>query len=180
MHVSTLCEMRDVGRVGPSWLVGRSTLSFRAGDAVTMPTTVRSATDAETRLWGRRVQTDSLDALVANARSGTSGSLVLVAEPGGGKTALLDYLAGTASGCRVARASGVESEMELAFAGLHQLCAPFLTRLDRLPGPQRDSLCTAFGLSQGERPDRFLIGLAVLSLLADVAEEAPLICVVDD
>ena len=101
-------------------------------------------------------------------------------EPGVGKTALLDYLDEHASGCRVARAVGVESEMELAFAGLHQLCAPMLDRLERLPAPQRDALRTAFGLSAGAAPDRFLVGLAVLSLLAEVAEEQPLVCVVDD
>ena len=114
------------------------------------------------------------------ARAGQSQVLVLRGEAGVGKSALFEHLVASATGCRVARAAGVESEMELAFAGLHQLCVPFLDRIDRLPGPQRDSLGTAFGLSAGERPDRFLIGLAVLSLLADVAEEAPLICIVDD
>ena len=97
-----------------------------------------------------------------------------------GKSALLDYLAGRASGCRVARAAGVESEMELAFAGLHQLLAPALDRIDRLPGPQREALRTAFGLSAGPVPDRFLVGLAVLGLVSEVAGERPLICVVDD
>ena len=101
-------------------------------------------------------------------------------EPGVGKTALLEYLVEQASGCRVARAAGVQSEMELAFAGLHQLCAPMLDRLERLPAPQRDALRTAFGVSPGSAPDRFLVGLAVLSLLSDVAEEQPLICLVDD
>ena len=101
-------------------------------------------------------------------------------EPGVGKTALLEYLAGQASGCRVVRAAGVQSEMELAFAGLHQLCAPMLDRLERLPAPQRDALRTAFGLSAGPPPDRFLVGLAVLSLLSEVAGEQPLICLVDD
>ena len=101
-------------------------------------------------------------------------------EPGVGKTALLEYVVEQASGCRVARAAGVQSEMELAFAGLHQLCAPMLDRLERLPVPQRDALRTAFGVSPGPAPDRFLVGLAVLSLLSDVAEEQPLICLVDD
>ena len=101
-------------------------------------------------------------------------------EPGVGKTALLDYLVEQASGCRVVRAAGVQSEMELAFAGLHQLLAPMLDRLERLPVPQRDALRTAFGVSPGPAPDRFFVGLAVLSLLSDVAEEQPLICVVDD
>src|ERR1700741_3662454 len=88
--------------------------------------------------------------------------------------------AGAAAGMRVARAAGVESEMELAFAGLHQLCAPLLGRLGRLPGPQRDALGVAFGLQEGAAPDRFLVGLAVLTLLAEAAEERPLLCVVDD
>ena len=115
-----------------------------------------------------------------NVRAGQSRVLVLRGEAGVGKTALLEYLLERASGCRVARAAGVESEMELPFAGLHQLCAPMLDRLERLPGPQRDALGTAFGLREGDAPDRFLVGLAVLSLLSDVAEERPLVCVVDD
>ena len=101
-------------------------------------------------------------------------------EPGVGKTGCWTTWPGTRRGCRVARAAGVQSEMELAFAGLHQLCAPMLDRLDRLPAPQRDALRTAFGLSAGPPPDRFLVGLAVLSLLSEVAGERPLICVVDD
>ena len=101
-------------------------------------------------------------------------------EAGIGKSALLEFLAERAADARIARATGVESEMELAFAGLHQLCAPMLDHLDHLPGPQRDALSTAFGLSDGGAPDRFLVGLAVLSLLADVAEERPLVCLVDD
>jgi hypothetical protein len=106
--------------------------------------------------------------------------LVLRGEAGVGKTVLLEYLLGRASGCRIARVAGVESEMELAFAGLHQLCAAFLDRLERLPSPQRDALGTAFGVSAGEPPDRFLVGLAALSLLAEVAEDEPLVCLVDD
>ena len=113
-------------------------------------------------------------------RAGDSRVLVLRGEPGVGKTMLLDHLAGHAAGCRVARAAGVQSEMELAFAGLHQLCGPLLDRLARLPAPQRDALQTAFGLSGGSAPDRFLVGLAVLSLLSEVAGERPLICLVDD
>jgi len=97
-----------------------------------------------------------------------------------GKTALLDYLAGRASECRVARAAGVQSEMELAFAGLHQLCAPMLDHAESLPGPQREALRTVFGLSVGPAPDRFLVGLAVLGLLSETARERPLMCVVDD
>ena len=97
-----------------------------------------------------------------------------------GKTALLDYLVEQASGCQVACAVSVESEMELAYAGVHQLLAPMVDRLQRLPGPQRQALRTAFGLSSGPAPDRFLVGLATLSLLADVAEEHPLVCLVED
>lgn len=118
--------------------------------------------------------------MLDSARSGQGQVLVLRGEAGIGKTALLDYLRGQASGWRVARAAGVESERELAYSGLHQLCAPFLDRLERLPGPQCEALGTAFGLSVGVQPNRFLIGLAVLTLLADVAEEQPLVCVVDD
>ena len=113
-------------------------------------------------------------------RAGEGRALVVRGEPGVGKTALLDYLAGRASGCLVARAAGVESEMELAFAGLHQLCAPMLDHAESLPGPQREALRTAFGLSAGPAPDRFLVGLAVLGLLSETARERPLICVVDD
>jgi hypothetical protein len=97
-----------------------------------------------------------------------------------GKSALLEYLAGAAAGMQVARAAGVESEMELAFAGVHQLCAPLLDRLERLPGPQRDALGTEFGLREGAAPDRFLVALAVLTLLSEAAEARPLLCVVDD
>jgi DNA-binding CsgD family transcriptional regulator/tetratricopeptide (TPR) repeat protein len=111
---------------------------------------------------------------------GDSRVLVVRGEAGIGKTALLSYVLEHASGFRTTRAVGVESEMELAFAGLHQLCAPFLDRLDRLPEPQRNALGTAFGLQVGDTPDRFLVGLALLSLLSDVAEEQPLVCVVDD
>jgi DNA-binding CsgD family transcriptional regulator len=106
--------------------------------------------------------------------------LVLVGEPGIGKTALLDHLVGQASDCRVIRGSGVESEMELAFSGLHQVCAPLLDRADRLPHPQRDALHTALGLAVGAEPDRFLVGLAVLGLLAEAATERALVCVIDD
>jgi hypothetical protein len=97
-----------------------------------------------------------------------------------GKTALLDYLAEQASGCRVTHAAGVESEMELAYAGLHQLLTPMLDRVEALPAPQRAALRTAFGLSAGSAPDRFLVGLATLSLLSDAAAEHPLLSVVDD
>ena len=115
-----------------------------------------------------------------NVRAGQSRVVVLRGEAGVGKTALLDYLLERASGCRIARAAGVESEMELPFAGLHQLCAPMLEHLDRLPGPQGDALGAAFGLREGDAPDRFLVGLATLTLLAEVAEAQPLVCIVDD
>jgi DNA-binding CsgD family transcriptional regulator len=131
-------------------------------------------------LWGRRRECDLLDRLLDAVREGESQALVVRGEPGVGKTALLDYLAEQAAGCRVARAAGVEAEMELAFAAVHQLCAPMLGRLERLPAPQRAALRTAFGLSSGPAPDRFLVALAVLSLLADAAEEHPLLCLVDD
>jgi DNA-binding CsgD family transcriptional regulator len=132
------------------------------------------------RLLGRHNECEALDRLVANVRAGQSAVLVIRGEPGVGKSALLAFLIQGAAGCRIARAAGVESEMELPFAGLHQLCAPMLDRLDRLPAPQRDALATAFGLSAGEAPDRFLVGLAVLSLFSEVASECPLVCVVDD
>jgi DNA-binding CsgD family transcriptional regulator len=106
--------------------------------------------------------------------------LVVHGEAGMGKTALLNYVAEQASGCRIARVAGVESEMELAFAGLHQLCAPMLDGLDGVPGPQRDALRVAFGLQDGAAPNRFLVALAVLSLLAEAAEVEPLVCLVDD
>ena len=139
-----------------------------------------SRSDLGPQLRGRRNECAVLDRLVENVRAGQSRVLVLRGEAGVGKTALLEYLQGRASGCRVARAAGVESEMELPFAGLHQLCAPMLHRLGHLPGPQGDALGAAFGLREGAAPDRFLVGLAVLSLLSDVAEEYPLVCVVDD
>ena len=131
-------------------------------------------------LLDRGSERDVLEGLVARVRAGQSGVLVLRGEAGIGKTALLEHLAAAAEGCRIARATGVESEMELAFAGLHTLCAPMLDRLERLPSPQRDALNRAFGMRPAPPPDRFLVGLAVLSLLADAAEEQPVLCVVDD
>ena len=131
-------------------------------------------------LTGRVSERGVLDRFVAEVRAGEGRALVLRGEPGVGKTVLLDYLAGRASGCRVARAAGVQSEMELAFAGLHQLCAPMLDHAESLPVPQREALRIAFGLSAGPVPDRFLVGLAVLGLLSETAGERPLLCVVDD
>jgi DNA-binding CsgD family transcriptional regulator len=134
-----------------------------------------------TGLTGRRSEAAVLDGLLGAVRAGESRTLVVRGEPGVGKTALFDYLAGQAApDCRVARAAGVQSEMELAFAALQQLCAPMLDHVDRLPVPQGDALRIAFGLRAGPAPDRFLVGLAVLSLLAEVAEERPLVCLVDD
>jgi hypothetical protein len=115
-----------------------------------------STVDSGSRLLGRRSECAALDELVASVRAGASRALVLRGEAGVGKSALLSYLASRSSGCTVARATGVESEMELAFAGLQQLCAPFADRLERLPAPQRDALGTAFGLRDGDTPDRFL------------------------
>jgi DNA-binding CsgD family transcriptional regulator/tetratricopeptide (TPR) repeat protein len=131
-------------------------------------------------LAGRRAECSRLDQLLAEAQEGRSAVLVLRGEPGIGKSALLEYVAGRANGRRVLRATGVQWEMELAFAGLHQLCAGLLDGLARLPAPQRDALASAFGLGAAVQPDRFLVGLAVLSLLSSAAEEHPLICVVDD
>jgi len=139
---------------------------------------------SDTGFWpelrGRRDECDTLSRLVAAAQSGRSQVLVLRGEAGIGKTALLEFLANCARGCRVGRAAGVESELELAYAGLHQLCSPYLDRIGDLPAPQRAALGTAFGLQSGSPPDRFLLGLAVLTLLCEVAEEQPLVCIVDD
>jgi DNA-binding NarL/FixJ family response regulator len=121
-----------------------------------------------------------LDSLVDDVRAARSRTLVLRGEAGAGKTALLDYVAEHATGCRILRASGVESEMELAFAGLQQFCAPLIDSVDRLPGPQREALEVVFGMRTGEPPERLMIGLAVLSLLASAAEERPVIGLVDD
>lgn len=132
------------------------------------------------RLVDRFAERRQLDELLDHVRSGLSQALVIRGEAGIGKSALLEYLVTEASGCRVIRAAGVQTEAELAFAGLHQLCSPLLHRLDHIPSPQRDALGTAFGLRTGPPPDRFLVGLAVLSLVADAAAEEPLLCTVDD
>jgi DNA-binding CsgD family transcriptional regulator len=129
---------------------------------------------------GRTAECETVDSLLADGRAGHGAAVVVLGEPGIGKTALLDYAASRASDWEVIRASGVESEMELPFAGLHQLCAPLLERLDRLPVPQRDALGTAFGLNAGPVPSPFLVGLAVLGLLSDAADALPLLCLVDD
>jgi len=131
-------------------------------------------------LTGRRSERDVLVRLIDAVGAGESRTLVVRGEPGVGKTALLEYVVEQASGVRVVRAAGVQSEMELAYAGLHQLLASMLDRLDGLPAPQSEALRTAFGLASGRPPDRFFLGLAVLTLISDVAEEQPLLCVVDD
>jgi DNA-binding CsgD family transcriptional regulator len=132
------------------------------------------------RLTGRGAERGMLDQFVEAIRAGESRALVLSGEAGVGKTALLEYLVERAADCRVLRATGVQSEMELAFSALHQLCSPILDHLDGLPAPQHAALQTAFGVSSGAPPDKFLVGLAVLNLLSDVAERQPLVCVVDD
>jgi DNA-binding CsgD family transcriptional regulator len=131
-------------------------------------------------LRGRSNECETLDRLLASVRESRSRVLVVRGDAGVGKTALLSYLAASASEFRIVRAAGVESEMELAFAGVHQLCAPLLGRLSRLPAPQRDAVGTAFGLSTGEAADLFLVGLAVLGLLSDAAGDGPILCLVDD
>jgi DNA-binding CsgD family transcriptional regulator len=131
-------------------------------------------------LAGRDAACRELDQLVAALETGQSRAIVLRGDAGIGKTALLEYLAAHAPDCRVERAAGVESELELAFAGVNQLCTPMLEHLDKVPAHQRSALETALGLSAGPAPDRLLVGLAVLSLLSDVAHEKPLLCLVDD
>lgn len=132
------------------------------------------------RLHGRDRECETLRRLISDARSGESHALVLRGEPGAGKTAMLAYAEEQAAGMHVARVSGVESDMELAFAGLHQLCMPLMAHADELPEPQRDALNVAFGRGVGPTPDRFLVGLAVLSLLAASSNDQPLLCIIDD
>jgi DNA-binding CsgD family transcriptional regulator len=136
--------------------------------------------ERHTALLGRAVECAICDALITAVQSGESRSLVLWGEPGIGKTALLEYLVESASGLTVLRAAGVESEMELAYASLHLLCGPLLDRLPDLPAPQRRALEIVFGISEGDPPDRFVVGLGVLSLVSAAGEEQPLLCVVDD
>ena len=141
---------------------------------------MRTRSEPVPALLDRQRERAALDGLLEGLRSGRGRALVVRGEAGVGKSALLEYVVGAAADMRVARAVGVESEMELAFASLHVLCAPLLDRVEGLPGPQRDALGVAFGLRAGAAPDRFLVGLAVLTLLAEVAEDRPLLCVVDD
>ena len=132
------------------------------------------------RLVGRALESTVLEQFLAAVRGGESRALVLHGEPGTGKTALLEFLVERATDCRVISVSGVQSEMELAFAALHQVCAPLLDRLPAIPAPQAAALRVTFGLDSGPVPDRLLVGLAVLSLLAEAAAEQPVLCVVDD
>jgi DNA-binding CsgD family transcriptional regulator len=136
--------------------------------------------DTPVKLIDRHSERGILDSVVEAVRAGESRELILSGEPGVGKTALLEYLHGQASDCHVIRVAGVQSEMELAFAALHQLCSPVLGCLQGLPPPQRDALRTALGMSPGPAPNRFLVGLAVLGLLSDAAEQQPVLCLVDD
>jgi len=131
-------------------------------------------------LRGRREECAALDRRLQRIAVGQSAVLVLRGEPGAGKTALLEYVAERALECRIVRAAGVQSEMELAYAGLHQLCTGMLGGIDALPGPQREALRVAFGVKEGGTPDHFAVGLAVLSLLSAAAEAKPLVCLVDD
>ncbi len=131
-------------------------------------------------LRGRGRECELLDRMIESIAGGESQALVLVGEAGVGKTALLDHAVASASGLRVARTAGVESEMELPYAAVHLLCAPMLEHLGRLAGPQREALQVVFGLSAGSVPDRFLVGLGVLGLLSEASAERPLVCVIDD
>jgi DNA-binding CsgD family transcriptional regulator len=141
---------------------------------------MRTRPESAPALLDRQRERAALDDLLEDLRSGRGRALVLRGEAGVGKSALLEYAVGAAADMRVARAAGAESEMELAFAGLHLLCVPLLDRMGSLPGPQRDALGVAFGLREGAAPDRFMVALAVLTLLAEAAEERPLLCVIDD
>jgi DNA-binding CsgD family transcriptional regulator len=134
----------------------------------------------EQHLVGRQREREAIDRLLRAARDGNGGVLVLHGEPGVGKTALLEYAIEAGQKFRVARANGVEGEMELPFAALQHLCAPFLALVEQLPQPQRDALSVAFGLSAGPSPSAFLVGLAVLGVLSEAAAEQPLLVAVDD
>ena len=131
-------------------------------------------------LVGRQRERAVLERLLASARNGRGSVLVVYGEPGVGKTALLDYAAEAGEDFRVVRSAGVEGEMTLDYAALQQLCSPILELAERLPEPQRDALGVAFGLGAGQAPSPFLVGLAVLGLLSEAAEQQPLLCLVDD
>src|SRR4051812_32355524 len=142
--------------------------------------TEMATTLPDEQLRGRQREREAVDRLLRAARGGDGGALVVHGEPGVGKTALLDYAVEAAPEFRVARTVGVEGEMELASAALQQLCSPFLEPIEHLPQPQRDALGVAFGLAAGPAPNPFVVGLAVLGLLSEAAEQRPLLCVVDD
>jgi DNA-binding CsgD family transcriptional regulator len=131
-------------------------------------------------LLGRQVECAILDRLIDAVRTGESRALVIHGPPGIGKSALLGHLTDAPGDVRVLRAVGIESEMELAFATLHQLCVPLIDRLKSLPAPQRAALETVFGIRAGPPPDHFLVGMAVLGLLSDASQKRPLLCLVDD
>src|SRR5262249_793674 len=147
------------------------------GPSVSPPSRLRGRA---AELTGRGRECGVLDRLIGSVRAGESRALVGHGEPGGGKAALLEYLAGRAAGGRRLRVAGVAAGMEGALGGLGQVCGPVLGRVDALPGPQQKALRTAFGISEGPVPDRFLVGLAVLGLLTEVAGERPVLCVADD
>src|SRR4051812_1696166 len=132
------------------------------------------------QLIGREREREAVGRLLEAARSEHAGALVVRGEPGVGKTALLEYAVEAGRDFRIARTFGVEAEMELPYAALQQLCSPVLDRSERLPDPQHDALSVAFGLSAGQAPNPFLVGLAALGLLSEASEERPLLCVVDD
>jgi hypothetical protein len=137
-------------------------------------------TQGPRRLRGRDAECAALERVLADVHQGQSRVLILRGEAGIGKSTLLDHLSDQLEGCRIVRAVGVESELELPYSGLHQICSPLLSELERLPGPQREALETVFGLSAGAAPDRFMVGLATLTLIAEAAEQQPLVCIVDD
>jgi hypothetical protein len=168
---------------GASAVIGRNPTTSTRSPAATRTHSggrSRGCNSVTLVLIGRSRERETLGGVLDAVRAGRSATIVLRGEPGVGKTALLDDLLARADGVRMLRATAVQSEMELAFAGLHQVCAPLLTHLDRLPEAQRRPLEIAFGLSTGSAPDRFVIGLGVLGLLAEAAEEQPLLLVVDD
>src|SRR4051794_1457773 len=161
-------------------LTSRRPVAFGRRSAQSWPMASTGSAAEIPMLRGRRDERAVLDGLLDEARAGRSGVLVLRGDAGIGKTALLEYAIASASDVRMLRAVGVESEMELPFAALHQLCSPVDDFVDRLPAPQRAALEITFGLSAGAAPDRFLVALATLSLLSEAAQEHPLLCVIDD
>jgi predicted ATPase len=143
-------------------------------------TVLRGRWERAAELRGRRAECGVLDRLAEDVRAGDSRTLVIHGEPGIGKTALLEYLASRVPDGRVLTSAGVQSEQELAFGALHQVCRPLLGRMEALPAPQRNALRITFGFSQGPPPDPFLVGLAILGLLSRAAAERPLVCLIDD